>query len=172
VSYFAAVLSRSRQDWYAAELDLDEVTDFDGLVEVASAAAADDFDVALISLEEDDEWLALARIDRDGETRVFLSDTRVLGTSEVAGLLADVLEPEGGQADTADEAESDADDEDTASSIDAEPGGDSALLADLGTTGNQLLALCAKEGALPGDITAEICDRAGCLDVYDSVRTT
>jgi hypothetical protein len=45
-------------------------------------------------------------------------------------------------------------------------------MADLGTPGSQLLALCAEEGQLPADIMSIICERAGCLEALDSLRGT
>ena len=66
--------------------------------------------------------------------------------------------------------EDDEDDEDTAGRPDAEPVGDPELLADLGTPGDVLIELCAEEGALPSDVVAALCERAGCLDVLDELR--
>jgi putative tRNA adenosine deaminase-associated protein len=48
--------------------------------------------------------------------------------------------------------------------------GDSGLLADLGISAARLLALCAAESALPGDVISEICEAAGCLDVLERLR--
>lgn len=174
MSYFAVVLSRTDNSWAAEELDLDDVDDFDGLVEAALAQTTERFDAGLVAVEEDDEWLALVRIDGEGDPRVFLSDTRPLATSRIAGLFADALEGDT-DLDESDDDEDDEDEEDgdgAAAGIDATPGGDPGLVADLGTSAAQLLALCAKEGELPGDITAAVCERAGCLDVYDSLRVT
>jgi hypothetical protein len=33
-----------------------------------------------------------------------------------------------------------------------------------------LIQLCAEEGALPSDVIASLCERAGCLDVLDELR--
>jgi putative tRNA adenosine deaminase-associated protein len=52
----------------------------------------------------------------------------------------------------------------------AEPAGDADLLADLGVPARQLLALCAQEGMLPADITAEICQALGCGDEVEELR--
>jgi putative tRNA adenosine deaminase-associated protein len=169
LSYFAVVLSRARQQWSAAEIDLGDVEDFDGLIEEATAQVEDGFDVAVIAVEEDDEWLALVRADADGDARVFLSDTRALTTSSIASLFGDAVE---GQPVADPEEETDDEEEAAGGAIDAEPGGDPGLVSDLGTTAAALLELCAKEGALPGDVTAAVCERAGCLDVYDALRGT
>ncbi|HET6533055.1 MAG TPA: hypothetical protein VFH03_20900, partial [Actinoplanes sp.] len=53
---------------------------------------------------------------------------------------------------------------------DADPVGDAEVLADLGISANRLLSLCAQEGMLPSDITAEICRRLGCADELDELR--
>lgn len=51
-----------------------------------------------------------------------------------------------------------------------EPVGDPGLLADLGTSASQLLALVAHEGMLPSDVIADVCLRAGCGDEYEELR--
>ena len=40
----------------------------------------------------------------------------------------------------------------------------------VGTPGEQLLELCAEEGMLPADVIGVVCERAGCLDVLESLR--
>ncbi len=52
----------------------------------------------------------------------------------------------------------------------AEPVGEAGLLTDLGTSADDLLALCAEEGRLPADVLTEVCERAGCLDVLEGLR--
>lgn len=52
----------------------------------------------------------------------------------------------------------------------AEPVGESALLADLGTPSDALLDLCAEEGLLPADVLSGVADRAGFLDVLEGLR--
>ena len=44
------------------------------------------------------------------------------------------------------------------------------LLADLGVPAQRLLALCAHEGMLPSDVTAEICQALGCGDELEELR--
>ena len=51
-----------------------------------------------------------------------------------------------------------------------DPVGDPELLADLGIPGERLLALCAKEGMLPQDVTAEVCQVIGCGDEVEELR--
>ena len=51
-----------------------------------------------------------------------------------------------------------------------EPIGDIEVLSDLGTPPSRLLALCAEEGQLPGDILSAVCESAGCLDELEQLR--
>jgi len=53
---------------------------------------------------------------------------------------------------------------------DADPVGDADLLADLGVPARRLLALCARDGMLPGDVIAEVCQTIGCGDEVEELR--
>ena len=53
---------------------------------------------------------------------------------------------------------------------DADPAGDPDLLADLGVPAMKLLGLCAQEGMLPSDITAELCQAIGAGDEVEELR--
>ena len=53
---------------------------------------------------------------------------------------------------------------------DADPVGDADLLADLGVPAHHLLELCAHEGMMPADITAEISAAMGCADEIEELR--
>jgi putative tRNA adenosine deaminase-associated protein len=172
VSYIATALARDAKGWAGDEILLDDIEDLDAMVELVRDMAGDDADVVLLAVEEDDEWVGMLRLDADDEPRVFVSDARMLETSELAGVLGEAAvdrEP----VDEADEEDEDdvADDEDDEGTrIDGEPVGDAGLLADLGTPAARLLALCAAESVLPGDIIAEVCEAAGCLDVLERLR--
>jgi putative tRNA adenosine deaminase-associated protein len=173
VSYIATALARDAKGWAGDEVLLDDIEDLDAMVELVRDVAGDDADVVLLAVEEDDEWVGVLRIDADDEPRVFVSDSRMLETSELAGVLGEAAvdrEPidEANDADEGDVADDDDDDEGTR--IDGEPVGDAGLLADLGTPAARLLALCAAESVLPGDIIAEVCEAAGCLDVLERLR--
>jgi putative tRNA adenosine deaminase-associated protein len=157
VSYFAAALVRVDGDWSARELDLSEVNDLEEL-----ADAMRDLDgggPALLLLEQDDEWLGVVRVDGDDDPRVFLSDRLAVEVSEVAAILWDE-EPA---------APVESDEEEGIRPV-AEPVGDAGLLADLGTPADTLLALCAEEGMLPGDVLTAVGERAGFLEVLDELR--
>ena len=53
---------------------------------------------------------------------------------------------------------------------DADPVGDADLLTDLGVSAHRLLELCAHEGMLPADVTAEVCQTLGCGDEVEELR--
>jgi putative tRNA adenosine deaminase-associated protein len=157
VGYFAAAVIRSSGAWSARDLDLDEVEDLEELVDTMRDLDGDG--PALLLLEADDEWLGVVRVDGDADPRVFLSDRRAVEESEVAALLGEV-EPQPPVEE----------DEEEGPRPVAEPVGDPGLLADLGTPADDLLALCAHEGFLPGDVLSAVGERAGFLEVLDDLR--
>jgi putative tRNA adenosine deaminase-associated protein len=162
VSYFAAALARTPAGWTAEELDLDGVSDVD---EVADRVRDVDgeAETALLFVEEDDEYLAILRVDADADDlRVFVSDGLAAESYQVAGIFAGAVEDEL-------PAPSSGDDED-APAPDSEPVGDADLLADLGTSRRDLIALVTHERTLPADVISEVCERAGCLDELETLR--
>ncbi len=161
MSYFAAVLARTGAGWTGEELDLDGVEDLDALADVLRDFVGDGPGPALLLLEEDDEHLAVVRVDGGvglSEPRVFLSDRRAVQGSEVAAMLWEEAPVET------------EDDEDEGTRPIAEPVGDTSLLTDLGTPADDLLELCAEEGLLPADVLTTLCERAGCDDVLEQLR--
>jgi putative tRNA adenosine deaminase-associated protein len=162
VSYFAAALARTPAGWTAEELDLDGVSDVD---EVADRVRDVDGDAetALLFVEEDDEYVAILRVDAGADDlRVFVSDALAAETYPVAGIFfAGAVEEEPPAADD--------EDEETAAP-DSEPVGDADLLADLGTPRRDLIALVTHERTLPADVISEVCERAGCLDELEMLR--
>jgi len=169
VTYFASALARTDGKWFARELDFSELEDLDGLVEEIRRGA-DDADVVLLFVEEDDEWFGIVRLDEDADPRAFISDGRVVETSSVGALLAEaatVTEPD---EDDDDEDDDEEEEEDEAIRIDGDPIGDPELLSDIGTPAKRLLALCAEEGQLPADIISSLCESAGCLDSLEELR--
>ena len=164
MSYFAAALARTEQGWTGVELDLAEVEDLESLTDLLRDLAGEGDGPSLLLLDEDDEHLAVVRVDGGAgslaEPRVFLSDRRAVSASEVAAMLWEDADGDG----SAD------DDEDEGTRPIAEPVGDTALLDDLGTPPDVLLELCAEEGLLPADVLTAICERAGCDDVLERLR--
>ncbi|MCU1691384.1 MAG: hypothetical protein JWM64_475 [Frankiales bacterium] len=160
MSYFAAALARTGPGWVGEEVDLDGVDDLEVLADQLRDLIDDGPGPALLLLEEDDEYVAVVRVENVGlvEPRVFLSDRRAVQASGVAAMLWEEVD------------EADGDDDDESSRPVAEPVGDTAVLADLGTPAEDLVALCAEEGLLPADVHTALCERAGCLDVLEALR--
>jgi putative tRNA adenosine deaminase-associated protein len=161
VSYFAAALARTESGWTGSELDLADIEDLEQLADVLRDLAGDSAGPSLLLLEEDDEYVAVVRVDGGtgglDEPRVFLSDRRAVQGSDVAAMLWELVED-------------DDEDDDEGTRPVAEPVGDSGLLTDLGTSSSELLRLCAEEGTLPADVITELCERAGCADVLEGLR--
>lgn len=162
MSYFAAAFALAEDGWAAQEVDLDDVRDLEVLAEQLREMSGDGPGPALLLLEEDDEYVAVLRVDGGGsgldEPRVFLSDRRAVQASDVARMLWE--EPPA----TADEAE------DEGTRPVAEPVGDTGVLADLGTSPDELVELCAEEGLLPADVLTMLCERAGLADELEELR--
>lgn len=173
MTYFAAALARRGSGWTGEEIELDDVEDLDGVVDTVRHAVGDDADTALLLFEENDEWFGVVRIDEDGDPRVFVSDGRVIESSQVGAILGEAATVESDDIiDDDDDEDSDDEEEEEATRAAGDPIGDPELLADLGVTGNRLLALCAEEGQLPADILSALCESAGCLDTIEALRET
>ena len=90
MAYFAAVLTRSADRWEARDVDLDDIEDVAGLLEVMRETSEDeDFEPesAVLLLEQEDLWFAVIRTDVDEDPRVFVSDFTAAGRSAYAELL-------------------------------------------------------------------------------------
>ncbi|WP_433081151.1 tRNA adenosine deaminase-associated protein [Dactylosporangium sp. CA-052675] len=172
MSHFAAAVTRGAEGWAAAELDLSGVADIEEITDRLRDADPE-ASVSLLFVESDDAYLAILRLDEGEDLRVFGSDQVFAEDSRLGAiLLGDIEEqlPEIADAD-ADEADEDDEEEDRPSAEpDVEPVGDPELLADLGVSGGRLLELCAQEGMLPADITAEICQAVGAGDEIEELR--
>lgn len=164
MSYFAVALASTGPAWTGVEVDLDEVEDIEGLSDLLRDLSGEGSGPALLLLEEDDEYVAIVRVDGGAgglsEPRVFLSDRRAVQASDVAAMLWE----DGEQEDPEEE------DDDDGIRPGAEPVGDTDLLADLGTPGPHLVELCAEEGLLPADVITVVCERAGCADLLEELR--
>jgi putative tRNA adenosine deaminase-associated protein len=170
VTYFAAALTRTDDGWEGEELALDTLPDLDAIADALRdlATRSEGGGTSLMFLEEDDEYVAIVRVDGDGEPRVFLSDSRVVETSRLAALLYEEAAVEAAELAAEDDEEDEDDDEPVAA--EADPVGDPDLLADLGTPGDTLLELCAEEGMLPADVITAVCEKAGCIDALEALR--
>lgn len=164
MSYFAVALARTEEGWTGVELDLAEVDDLEALTDLLRDLTGDGPGPALLLLEEDDEHLAVVRVDGGvgslDQAQVFLSDRRAVQGSEVAAMLWEDALPD-----------EDAEDEDEAAvPAMAEPAGDAGVMADLGVGADELVALCAEEGLLPADVLTALCEKVGCVEVLERLR--
>ncbi|HEX6756087.1 MAG TPA: tRNA adenosine deaminase-associated protein [Mycobacteriales bacterium] len=161
MSYFAAALARTPDGWTARELDLDGASDVGDLADRVRDLDGE-ADTALLFVEEDDEYVAILRVDaEEDEPRVFVSDAHAADSYPVAELFATAAE---------EEVAAEPDDEDEPPGHDSEPLGDADLLSDLGTSRRVLIELVNHEGTLPADVITEVCERAGCLDQLEMLR--
>ena len=175
MSYFAAAVARGSSGWTAAELDLTGVADID---EVADRLRdiEPEADVSLLFVESDDVYLAILRLDQGEDLRVFGSDSVFAEESRLGALLLGDIKAPALEIDDVTEAPAPNADEDEvdagppAAEPDIEPVGDPDLLADLGISAHQLLTLCAHEGLMPADVTAEVCVVIGCGDEVEALR--
>jgi putative tRNA adenosine deaminase-associated protein len=156
--YFAAVLARVDGAWSGQEIDLDEFDDLDGVVDALRDIA--DGGLAVMFLEQDDEYFLIVRVDGDRDARTFISDVRAIDTFGTAAMIMEDEVPIVRAVD---------DDEDSLRP-EGQPAGDSMILADLGLSEEQLLRLCGEEGRLPADVITAACERAGCADVLEEIR--
>src|SRR6266545_1577681 len=158
------------------EVDLAGVADIE---EVADRLRDVDAPVALLFVESDDAYLVILRLDDGEDLRVFGSDGAFAEESRLGALLLGDIEMPVPELDTVvvgsdEESEESEEAEDAEVTVpadpDVEPVGDADLLADLGVPAAPLLALCAREGMLPSDVTAEVCQAIGAGDAVEELR--
>src|SRR3954454_10430338 len=150
VSYFTAVLARDGEKWFAHDVDVEDLEDV-GELTVALRGVAMDEEPVLLLVEREDAWWAVVRVDADDDPRSFVS--ALLGASASPYAKALGLE------------ESDEDD-------DVEPGtpsGDFDVLADLGSSAEDLAQICEDE-LVPMDALAALAEAGGFDEVLDSLR--
>ena len=169
LSTFAAAAARGKNGWTASELELSGLADIDEVVDVLRDVEPD-ADLALLFVESDDQYLAVLRLDEGEDLRVFASDSAFAEESRIGSVLLGEVETPALEIDDLTAGGDDEETDPSAADPDADPVGDAELLADLGITSSRLLALCGKEGMLPSDVTAEICQRIGCGDEVEELR--
>jgi putative tRNA adenosine deaminase-associated protein len=163
MSYFAATLTRSRDVWSVDEADLEGSESLDDLADLLRDERGD---VRLLVIEQDDEYAAIVRLDgADDDPRAFLSDGHAADRYPMAALVAEDLAEIGG-----DELEGDPLADDAPPAHDSAPFGDAEIVADLGTSAGDLLAMCEHEGTLPIDLLVAICEKAGCGEAFEDLR--
>lgn len=177
VTHVAAALVLGTAGWAATELDLTGAADIE---EVADRVRDVDpgAGVSLLFVEADETYLVILRLDAGEDLRVFGSDSAFAQESRLGALLlGDVempaLEIDAALAEAEAEAEASAGpdgDPEVPPASAADPVGDADLLADLGVSAHRLLAICAQDGMLPADITAEVANHLGCADELEEFR--
>ena len=179
--YFAALLARTEDGWLAREPDLDDVETLADLSDLARAAG-DEEETVLVFIEQEDAWFGVIRIDGEEDPRIYVSDAaaaarssygEILLTDEVLGRdpedLDDLVDLDGTEDGENDDTEEDAVAGPSEDHVPTGPLGETGLLADLGMSGRELLALSG-DGALTGEALGEIADALGAADVLEAVR--
>jgi putative tRNA adenosine deaminase-associated protein len=160
MSYFAVALTRSGGRWRGLDVDLDGCESLSDLGDVLADLRGD---IRLLFIEQDDEYAAIVRLDaRDSEPRAFLSDGHAADSYPMAELIADDLD--------AVTSEPDPDDEDVPPVHESAPFGDASIVEDLGTAASDLIAMCVHQGTLPVDVLVAVCEKAGCVDEFETLR--
>ncbi|MFC8920630.1 hypothetical protein ACGF5F_17030 [Streptomyces sp. NPDC047821] len=175
--YFAALLARTEDGWEASDTELDDVETLSDLTELAREASVDD-DTVIVFIEQEDAWFGIVRVEGEDDPRIFVSDGAAAARSSYGEiltkeLLGDDQEDDGPDLDaldldgTEDGEPVEEDDEEesavTAEAVPEEPVGDRLILADLGMSEKELLALDT-------DALAEIADALGAAEVLEAVR--
>ncbi|GAA4052765.1 tRNA adenosine deaminase-associated protein [Nonomuraea soli] len=153
---FAAAFVRTSDGWSGAEVDLGGAEIVDDLGDAVSEALRLSGDeLALLCVEVEDEWFAIARYTGADEARVFLSDGNAVGPDPLGELFAEF-------AGVVPDKES--------TELGVRPSGDIDLLGDLGMSPEELLELAMEEGTLPADILSVIAEKLGFADELDRLR--
>ncbi|WP_328466377.1 tRNA adenosine deaminase-associated protein [Streptomyces sp. NBC_00448] len=179
--YFAALLARTEDGWQASEPDLDDVETLADLSDLARTAG-DEEETVLVFIEQEDAWFGVIRVDGEEDPRIYVSDAaaaarssygEILLTDEVLGRdpenaddLDDLVDLDGTEDGDTDEDAVVGSSEDH---VPTGPLGETDLLADLGMSATELLALSG-DGALTGEALGEIADALGAADVLEAVR--
>lgn len=151
MSYFTAVLAREGDKWFARAVDVEALEDLTELTDAVRVLETDD-ETVLVFIEREDAWWSVIRVDGDDDPHVFLSDVVASAASPYASLLE--VDPAVSE------------DEDIAPGA---CGGDRDVLADLGTSPEDLLQMCEDE-LLPMDALAAVAEAGGFAEVLDSLR--
>lgn len=152
MAFFTAVLVRDGGVWSARDVDLEDAADLGELTDNLRLIEAGDEPV-LVFIEREDAWWAVVRVDGDDDPRVFLSDVGAAEHSTYGRLLE--------LADTDEQADAEA--------VAGACGGDFDVLADLGTSPDELRELCEEE-TVPMDALAVVAEAGGFAEVLDSLR--
>ncbi|MFF7179760.1 hypothetical protein [Streptomyces sp. NPDC008121] len=178
--YFAALLARTEDGWEASDTEIDDVETLSDLTELAREAAVDD-DTVIVFIEQEDAWFGLLRVEGEDDPRIYVSDGAAAARSSYGEILTrellgddlddaddlDALDLDGTEdgepLDREDEEDPDAAPDVAADAVPAAPVGDRQILADLGLSEKELLALDT-------EALAEIADALGAAEVLETVR--
>ncbi|MEV0805780.1 tRNA adenosine deaminase-associated protein [Micromonospora sp. NPDC050200] len=173
MSYFAAAVVREEGGWSAAEVNLRGASDIDDVADRLRDVEPD-AELSLLFVEADDAYLVILRLDEGEDLRVFGSDSAYAEESRLGALLVGDLKTSVTGLDESEEprpaAAGDEESEQPVVDPEADPVGDADILADLGISAQRLLRLSSHEGMLPADVTAEVCQVLGCVDVVEELR--
>ncbi|MEU8983526.1 hypothetical protein [Streptomyces sp. NPDC048309] len=179
--YFAALLARTEDGWEASDTELDDVETLSDLTDLAREVSEED--TVLVLIEQEDAWFGVVRVDGEEDPRIYVSDAAAAARSSYGEiLLTDELlgrEPGDDDADLdsldldgtedgepEDSEDEDEEDEETVSgeAVSHSPVGDRDILADLGVSEKELLALDE------GDALSTIAEALGAAEVLETVR--
>lgn len=179
--YFAALLARTQDGWEASDTELDDVETLSDLTDLAREASVDE-DTVLVYIEQEDAWFGLVRVEGEDDPRIYVSDAAAAARSSYGEILTnellggddddpaddlDTLDLDGtedGEPELDEEEEvAEGDSAPTGELVPAGPVGDRDILADLGLSEKELLALDT-------DALLEIADLLGAADVLEAVR--
>lgn len=183
--YFAALLARTEDGWEASDTELDDVETLSDLTDLAREASVDE-DTVLLFIEQEDAWFGVLRVEGEEDPRIYVSDAAMAARSSYGEILTeellggddddladalDTLDLDGTEDGETEEQE-DTEDSDGLSgpadaagpgAVPAGPAGDRAILADLGLSEAELLAL-------ESDAMSEIADALGASEVLETAR--
>ncbi|TDE18876.1 hypothetical protein [Actinomadura sp. 6K520] len=144
MTQFAAVFAQTPQGWVGMEAALAEAEHVDDVADLMREAAVETYgDPVVLLIEQDDDWFAVVRLDGEDEPRAYVSAVREDGFGALFQQLVGEV-PDG------------------------DPGGDPALLEDLGVNAKQLSDL--GESAVPGDALLTVAEHAGFGEEFDHLR--
>ncbi|MEV5494563.1 tRNA adenosine deaminase-associated protein [Nonomuraea fuscirosea] len=153
---FSAAFVRTSDGWSGAEVDLGDAEIVDDLGDaVMESLGLTGDELALLCVEVEDEWFAIARYRGEDEPRVFLSDAHAIVANVLGELFAEF-------AGVAPDKES--------NGLGVRPAGDFELLSDLGLSSEELIELSMEEGNLPADVLSVIAERLSFADELDRLR--
>nr|WP_202538574.1 hypothetical protein [Streptomyces sp. SID8379] len=187
------MLARTEDGWEASDTELDDVETLSDLSDLAREAAAEadaEDDTVLVFIEQEDAWFGVVRLDGEDDPRIYISDAAAAARSSYGEILLtdellgkdpdsvegvdelDALDLDGTEDGEPEASSDDSEEEDDggggggagSDAVPAGPLGDTEILADLGVSEKELLAL---DGV---DALSEIADALGAAEVLETVR--